>query len=142
MIKYELICKNCNNIFDSWFASSKEYEKLKKLKYISCHLCNSLSVDKNLMTPNVLIAKTKRSTSLEDKKYSKVRNKIREYQKFIKNNFKYVGDNFSHEARSIHYDSKRRSSGIYGKASMKEVKELREEGIDTEIIPWFHKKDN
>ena len=32
MIKYKLICKNCNNIFDSWFSNSKEYEKLKKEK--------------------------------------------------------------------------------------------------------------
>ena len=33
MIKYKLICKDCNNIFDSWFSSSKEYEKLKKRKF-------------------------------------------------------------------------------------------------------------
>ena len=32
MIKYKLICKNCNISFDSWFASSVEYEKLKKKK--------------------------------------------------------------------------------------------------------------
>ena len=25
MIKYKLVCKNCGNFFDSWFASSKEY---------------------------------------------------------------------------------------------------------------------
>ena len=30
MIKYKLSCKNCEISFDSWFASSKEYEKLKK----------------------------------------------------------------------------------------------------------------
>ena len=30
MIKYKLICKNCDLCFDSWFASSDEYEKLKK----------------------------------------------------------------------------------------------------------------
>ena len=30
MIKYKLSCENCSQDFDSWFASSKEYEKLKK----------------------------------------------------------------------------------------------------------------
>ncbi|WP_435163172.1 hypothetical protein [Candidatus Pelagibacter bacterium nBUS_25] len=30
MIKYKLACKNCETTFDSWFASSKEFEKLKK----------------------------------------------------------------------------------------------------------------
>ena len=28
MIKYKLICKNCDTSFDSWFSSSKEFEKL------------------------------------------------------------------------------------------------------------------
>jgi len=28
MIKYSLNCKNCDLTFESWFASSKEYEKL------------------------------------------------------------------------------------------------------------------
>ena len=30
MIKYKLICKNCDLTFDSWFSTSKEFEKLKK----------------------------------------------------------------------------------------------------------------
>ena len=30
MIKYNLICKDCTISFDSWFSSSKEFEKLKK----------------------------------------------------------------------------------------------------------------
>jgi hypothetical protein len=33
MIKYKLICNDCEIKFDSWFASSKEYEKLKKKKF-------------------------------------------------------------------------------------------------------------
>ena len=35
MIKYKLVCKNCNLIFDSWFASSKEFENLKKKKFFA-----------------------------------------------------------------------------------------------------------
>ena len=27
MIKYKLICRSCSKDFDSWFASSKEFEK-------------------------------------------------------------------------------------------------------------------
>ena len=54
MIKYKLICKDCNNIFDSWFSNSKEYEKLKKRKYLNCHICDSPKVEKTLMAPNVL----------------------------------------------------------------------------------------
>ena len=34
MIKYSLKCKDCDIAFESWFASSKEYEKLKKKKIL------------------------------------------------------------------------------------------------------------
>ena len=30
MIKYKLICKNCDLSFDSWFASSENMKNLKK----------------------------------------------------------------------------------------------------------------
>ena len=142
MIKYKLICKECNNSFDSWFSTSKEFEKLKKLKHINCHNCNSLKVEKTLMSPSVLNSKKNKSETRENKKYIKIKNKIKKYQKFIKNNFDYVGENFSYEARSIHYNDKKRDKGIYGNATTKEVKELEEEGIDTEIIPWVNENEN
>ena len=142
MIKYKLICKECNNSFDSWFSTSKEFEKLKKLKHINCHNCNSLKVEKTLMSPSVFNSKKNKSEIRENKKYIKIKNKIKKYQKFIKNNFDYVGENFSYEARSIHYNDKKRDKGIYGNATTKEVKELEEEGIDTEIIPWVNENEN
>ena len=104
MIKYRLICKDCESSFDSWFASSKEYEKLKKMNHINCHECSSLKVEKSLMSPSVLNSKKINLSTEKNKKYIKVRNKIKEYQKFIKNNFDYVGENFADEARSIHYN--------------------------------------
>ena len=142
MIKYKLICKECNNSFDSWFSTSKEFEKLKKLKHINCHNCNSLKIEKTLMSPSVLNSNKNKSEIRENKKYIKIKNKIKEYQKFIKKNFDYVGENFSYEARSIHYNDKKRDKGIYGNATTKEVKELEEEGIDTEIIPWLNENEN
>jgi len=142
MIKYKLICKNCDYSFDSWFASSKEYEKLKRLKHLNCYSCNSLNVEKTLMSPNILNAKKNNIKILKDDKYIKMKNKLKEYQKFIKNNFEYVGENFAYEARSIHYNNKKKSKGIYGKVTVEEAKELKEEGIDTEIIPWINDNDH
>ena len=136
MIKYKLTCKDCSYQFDSWFASSKEFEKLKILKYLNCLSCNSLNIDKSLMAPSVLNKKT------NDKKLIEVKNKLKEYKKFIKNNFDYVGENFVYEARSVHYNNKKRKKGIYGNASTKEIKELKEEGIETEIIPWVDDREN
>ena len=143
MIKYNLLCKKCNLIFDSWFASSKEFDKLKKKRLINCHSCGSLQVEKNLMAPK-LINKT---INFKDEKkntlkYQQIKKTINEYQKFIKNNFDYVGENFVYEARSIHYNNKKRDKGIYGTASKQDIKELKEEGIDTHLIPWVENKNN
>ena len=33
MIKYKLECNDCELTFDSWFGSSKEYDKLKKKNF-------------------------------------------------------------------------------------------------------------
>tara|TARA_Y100001970_G_scaffold274097_1_gene373309 strand:- start:646 stop:1074 length:429 start_codon:yes stop_codon:yes gene_type:complete len=142
MIKYKLICKKCTLSFDSWFASSQEYDKLKNRKFLSCHNCNSKNVEKSLMSPN-FINKNKLNQIDEDLKLKKIDKKIKEYQKFIKDNFDYVGENFSYEARSIHYNNKKRKKkGIYGSASIKEIKDLKEEGIETESIPWIEDKNN
>ena len=142
MIKYKLICKDCNIKFDSWFASSNEYEKLKKRKILTCHSCNSLKVEKTLMTPQLINSKSKSEIKLDSLKHQKIKKTIKNYQKFIKDNFQYVGDNFAYEARSIHYNSKKKSKGIYGSASKQDLKELKEEGIDAQMIPWIEDKDN
>ena len=142
MIKYKLICKDCNTKFDSWFASSNEYEKLKKRKFLTCHSCNSLKVEKTLMTPQVINTKLKSEIKIDSAKYSKIKKTIKNYQKFIKDNFKYVGDNFAYEARSIHYNNKTKSKGIYGSASAQDLKELKDEGIDAQMFPWIEDKEN
>ena len=139
MIKYNLFCKNCSEDFDSWFANSKEYEKLKKSKYLNCPICNSNKIEKSLMAPSIINNKIEKN-KLNTKKHIEIKNKLKEYKKFIKNNFDYVGDNFAYEARSVHYNNKKRKKGIYGKASIDDVKELSEEGIEIETIPW--PKDN
>jgi len=139
MIKYKLICEDCSYIFDSWFASSKEFEKLKKNKYLNCTACNSLNIDKSLMAPSVI--NKKNYLKLQDKEKD-IKNKLKEYKKFIKNNFEYVGKIFAYEARTIHYNNKKSKKGIYGNASLKEIKELKEEGIETETIPWANDKEN
>ena len=142
MIKYKLNCKNCEFSFDSWFASSKEYEKLKKKKLLNCHFCNSRKVEKSLMAPKLINKPVSKNSDNQNLRLKKISNKIKEYQKFIKNNFEFVGKNFAYEARSIHYNNKKNNKGIYGTATKEEIKELQEEGVKTEIIPWLEDKSN
>ena len=142
MIKYKLFCSNCESKFDSWFASSNEYERLKKKKLLNCHKCSSAEVEKTIMAPQLINSKSKIDEKMKIEKFNKVKKTIMGYQKFIKDNFKYVGDNFAYEARSIHYNGKKKSKGIYGSASKSDLKELKEEGIDTQMIPWIDENEN
>ena len=129
--------------FDSWFASSGEYDKLLKKKLLNCLKCNSIKIEKNLMAPNFLKNNSKKIFDKKDFKSTQISKKLSEYKKFIKKNFEYVGENFAYEARSVHYgSSKNKKKGIFGTASNDEIKELREEGIEAEMIPWIEDKNN
>ena len=138
MIKYNLTCE-CECPFDSWFANSQEFERLKRKNLIICIECNSNKIKKSIMAPSVSNSKRVNNDNLKFKK--NLKKKVLEYQKFIQENCKYVGENFAQEARSIHYDNKK-SEGIYGKATSEEINELYEEGIETTTVPWYYKSEN
>ncbi|MDC0150628.1 DUF1178 family protein [Candidatus Pelagibacter sp.] len=140
MIKYKLVCKKCNISFDSWFASSSEYDKLEKKNFLNCYNCNSKKIEKSLMAPKIINSSLNNVLKKNNSKQKEINKKLKEYQKFIKKNFDYVGENFAYEARSIHYNNQKKKKGIFGTASDNEIKELKEEGIDAEVIPWI--KDN
>ena len=142
MIKYKLKCRDCENSFDSWFSSSKEFEKLKKKKFLNCHFCNSKKIIKTLMAPNILGINKKIENKIKIKKNINIKKKILEFQNFIKKNFENVGNDFTYRARSLHYNPKKSVKGIYGNASKKQIKELHEEGIETQVFPWIDDKKN
>jgi len=138
MIKYNLICK-CGETFESWFSSSSEFDSLFKKKFIKCIYCESLSVKKTVMAPNLHRKSNKilKKTKLE----KNVKKQLLDFRRYIEKNCKNVGENFTKEARSIHYD-KKTSQGIYGKATPEEAFELLEEGIEVATIPWVDKSEN
>ena len=76
MIKYSLKCKNCSIEFESWFSSSKEFDRLKKLKHLNCQNCNSIKIEKSLMAPSLF--NTKKKT------YEKNSDKIKDIKKNLK----------------------------------------------------------
>tara|TARA_B100000029_G_scaffold467005_1_gene502947 strand:- start:677 stop:1093 length:417 start_codon:yes stop_codon:yes gene_type:complete len=138
MIKYKLECE-CGEIFDSWFSNSIEYEQLNKKKMISCVCGKSNSVKKSIMGPNL----SSKSNKVSEKNHLQkdLKKQLLKLRKYVEKNCKYVGENFSQEARSIHYD-KKSLKGIYGKATPEETAELLEEGIDVTTVPWVDKSEN
>ena len=138
MIKYNLKCK-CGTTFESWFLSSKEFDSLSKKKLIKCIYCDSSDVEKSMMAPNL---SSKSNKILKKAKIEKnIKKQLLNIRKYIEKNCKDVGENFMHEARSIHYD-KKSSQGIYGKATPEETSELLDEGIEVATIPWINKSEN
>ena len=138
MIKYNLICK-CGNTFESWFSSSFEFDFLCKKKLVKCIYCESSTVKKTVMAPNLSSKSNKvfKKTKLE----KKIKKQLLDFRKYIEKNCKNVGENFTREASNIHYD-KKTSQSIYGKATAEETNELLEEGIEVTTIPWVDKSEN
>lgn len=138
MIKYNLTCK-CGEMFESWFLNSSEFDSLCKKKLIKCIYCESSSIKKSVMAPNLPSKSNKISKKTKFEK--NIKKQLLDFRKYIEKNCKDVGKNFSREARSIHYD-KKNSQGIYGKATLEETSELIEEGIEVVTIPWVDKSEN
>ena len=138
MIKYNLICK-CGDTFESWFSSSSEFDSLCKKKLVKCIYCESPSVKKTVMSPNLSSKSNKvlKKTKLE----KNIKKQLIDFRRYIEKNCINVGENFTKEARSIHYD-KKTSKSIYGKATLEETSELLEEGIEVSTIPWINESEN
>ncbi len=137
MIVFNLKCHDCENEFDGWFESSKEYLKQKKNNFINCTVCDSSNVEKALMTPNL----NKKSNSKNKKNKKSIASNITKLKKMVEKNFDYVGDKFTDEAKKIKYgESKDRA--IYGEATLEQTKELIEEDIDVMPLPFSSKKTN
>ena len=92
------------------------------------------------MAPN-LPSKSNNKVSKKTKLEKDIKKQLLNFRKYIEKNCKNVGENFTREARNIHYD-KKSSQGIYGKATPEETSELLEEGIEFTTIPWVDKSEN
>jgi len=138
MIKYNLVCE-CGKVFESWFSSSAEYDNLNRRKLVNCIYCESTNIKKSVMAPNLSSKSNKISKKAKLEK--NVKKQLINFRRYIEKNCTDVGNNFSQEARKIHYD-KKNSKGIYGKATEEETSELLEEGIEVTTIPWVDKSEN
>ena len=129
----------CGATFESWFSSSTKFDSLCRKKLVKCIYCESSSVKKTIMAPNL---HSKSNRVLKKIKLEKnIKKQLLDFRRYIEKNCRNVGENFTNEARSIHYD-KKTSKGIYGKATSEETSELLEEGIEVATIPWVDKSEN
>lgn len=136
MIRYTLNCNNGHQ-FDSWFSDSASFEKLREKGHLECAVCSSKKVEKSLMAP--VVNPKKKETLLS--KQSALEKEIKALKQKIKATATDVGENFSAEARAMHYGEKEEKP-IVGKTTIDEAKELAEEGIPFTPLPWSDDKVN
>ena len=136
MIRYTLNCNNGHQ-FDSWFSDSASFEKLREKGHLECAICSSKKVEKSLMAP--VVNPKKKETLLS--KQSALEKEIKALKQKIKATATDVGENFSAEARAMHYGEKEEKP-IVGKTTIDEAKELADEGIPFTPLPWSDDKVN
>ena len=151
MIKYKLKCRSkiCSNEkeFEGWFKNIDAYEIQKQQRLINCPICGSDKVEKLLTTPSLKTNKNKMSDD-KDKQYKNneslsvnvnsdnISTLLRTLKKEVQNNSTFVGNEFVSQVRSMK-KGKIKEKAIHGHGTNKEIKELRDEGIEVINIPWI-----
>ena len=154
MIKYQLKCRSniCSDEkeFDGWFKSIDAYEKQKLQRLINCPICGSDKVEKLLTAPSLKTNKNKTS-NIKDKQFKNSKKNetflgnvdsdnistlLRTLKKEVQKNSTFVGNEFVSQVRSMK-EGKIKEKPIHGHGTNKEIKELRNEGIDVINVPWI-----
>ncbi|OAN53152.1 hypothetical protein A6A04_14440 [Paramagnetospirillum marisnigri] len=132
MILFELRCGDQHQ-FEAWFKDGATYDALAAAGGISCPICGGTSIEKAPMAPR--LAKGRGDALDVREAVGEVRKVLVEMKRQVKESCDYVGERFPEEARKIHY-GEGESRPIYGEATVEQAKELEEEGVPVQRIPW------
>ena len=133
MIKYALVCEHEHD-FEGWFSASADFDDQQARGLIECPMCASKAVRKAIMAPAVRGTKAQAAAQPTPEMRQMMMQAMGEVRRHVEENFDYVGDKFSAEARAIH-EGKSENRGIYGEASPKQVRDLVEDGVRVAPLP-------
>lgn len=131
MIVYNLRCSEGHD-FEGWFRDSGAFDTQLADRKLVCPVCETRQVSKAPMAPALAGSVGSRGSAPEEMR--KMRQFMTGLRKYVEQNAEYVGPKFPEEARKIHY-GEIEERHIYGEASVKDVKELLEEGVDVAPLP-------
>jgi hypothetical protein len=131
VIVYNLRCEQ-DHEFEGWFKDSAAFDAQAADRKLVCPVCETRKVEKAPMAPSVSGTKKRVVNSPEELK--QMRQFMTGLRKYVQDNAEYVGPKFPEEARKIHY-GETEDRHIYGEATLKEAKELIEEGVDVAPLP-------
>ena len=135
MIAYSLVCKDGHE-FEGWFSNSEAYAAQAKAGDLVCPVCGNDDIAKGIMAPAVKgsATKAKGRTEATPQEQQKLKQFVAGFRKYVEENADYVGPKFPEEARKIHY-GETEARHIYGESTVREAKELIEEGIEIAPMP-------
>ncbi|HYN26754.1 MAG TPA: DUF1178 family protein, partial [Burkholderiales bacterium] len=129
MIVFDLSCEKSHR-FEGWFGSADDFAVQARGGSIACPLCGSIDIARQLSAPHV---STRGSEPSQEPQPVMVANAAallhKKFIEYVLHSTEDVGRRFPDEARRIFYKEVAERA-IRGTASMKEVIELKEEGID------------
>jgi hypothetical protein len=166
MIRYALACDDGHE-FESWFPGSAAYEAQLAKGLVTCPICNSPKIEKQIMAPSVarrdrapappapsavpeptpeaakpqVPAAQPQPMAVFSEKEREFRAMVKAFREHVTKNADYVGPAFVDEARKMHYGETEHRS-IYGEANLAEAKELIEEGIEVHPLPMVPDERN
>jgi hypothetical protein len=149
MIKYALACEQAHE-FESWFPSSDGFETQRKRGFVTCPVCDSPKVEKQIMAPALArrdrgpapaVAAAPEATPAEtqpvailSEREQQLRAMLKAFREHVTKTAENVGGRFADEARKMHYGETEHRS-IYGEAKLEDAQALWEEGIEIHPLP-------
>jgi hypothetical protein len=140
VIVFNLSCA-AEHKFEGWFASGEDFDTQRERGLLSCPLCGSATVSKELSAPrlNLIPAdQAKRRHPAEPQPVallgSPEQRALGELIRRVIENTEDVGPKFAEEARRIHYKETEARS-IRGVATPDEAQSLADEGIEVARLP-------
>lgn len=142
MIKYALNCDRGHD-FESWFRDSDAFDVQARRGFVTCPVCQSIRVEKAIMAPAIA---TRRAVAeaepaaiqapepLLDERETKMRALARQIRQHITETAEDVGKAFPEQARAMH-EGAAEPRPIMGEATMREVRELIEDGVGIMPVP-------
>lgn len=160
MIRYRLQCKDGHE-FEAWFRASADYDRQVKRREVTCPSCGTSKVSKALMAPQIAPSRSRARAAeqvvpaaaavegaqamSEEARRAEMQRQfltlMQQVRREVEKKADYVGDRFAEEARKIHYEEAE-PRGIYGEATLKEAKELHDEGIEVLPLPRLPDEQN
>ncbi|MCA3175463.1 MAG: DUF1178 family protein [Burkholderiales bacterium] len=130
MIVYNLMCEH-QHLFEGWFTSAEDYDRQIAQKLLTCPVCSSQQISKQLSAPRLNLAQ---SETIQESAQQLVQAEMLRLMRQWVDKTEDVGERFAEEARRIHYQEAP-ERGIRGVASREEARALLEEGIEVMPLP-------